>query len=84
MISLFPGANGNPPLQAISLKNLYDQMILADWQRAFLNSGQVIADIYYTLLTLQQFMRLQEEQTVMNVACHHQHQQCQHPRQSHS
>ena len=62
MMSLFPGAGGNPPMQAVDIKNLYYQMMPSEWQRAFLNSGQVITDPTYTLLSLQRFMTLQEEQ----------------------
>ena len=56
MMSLFPGANGQMPLQTVHVKNLYYQMMPVDWQRAFLNSGQVITDPTYTLLDLQWFM----------------------------
>ena len=48
MMSLFPGAGGNPPMQAVDIKNLYYQMMPSEWQRAFLNSGQVITDPTYT------------------------------------
>ena len=84
MMSLFPGVNGNPPLQAVNLMNLYYQMMPVDWQRAFLNSSQVIMDVNYTLLMLQCFITLQEEQTAMDVASHLQDQQHQHPRKAHS
>ena len=68
MMSLFPGAGGNPPMQAVDIKNLYYQMMPSEWQRAFLNSGQVITDPTYTLLSLQCFMTLQEEQNQADVA----------------
>ena len=50
-------------------------MMPVEWQRAFLNSGQVITNNNYTLLALQCFMTLQEEQNQADVArrCH-QHQ----------
>ena len=48
-------------MQVIDIKNLYYQMMPSEWQRAFLNSGQVITDPNYTLLSLQCFMTLQEE-----------------------
>ena len=38
MMSLFPGAGGNPPMQPVDIKNLYYQMMPSEWQRAFLNS----------------------------------------------
>ena len=62
MMSLFPGAGGNPPMQAVDIKNLSYQMMPFEWQQAFLNSGQVITDPTYTLLSLQRLMTLQEEQ----------------------
>ena len=68
MMSLFPGAKGNLPMQTIDVKNLYYQMMLADWQRAFLNSGQVITNANYTLLDLQRCMTLQEEQNLAMIA----------------
>ena len=75
MMSLFPGAAGNPPMQAVDVKNLYYQMMPGEWQRAFLNSGQVITDNNYTLLSLQRFMTLQEEQNQADVARCRQQQQ---------
>ena len=68
MMSLFPGANGNLPMQTEDIKNLYYQMMLVDWQHAFLNSGQVITNINYMLFDLQQFMTLQEEQNQATIA----------------
>lgn len=67
MMSLFPGTDDNPPLQPLDLKNLFYQMMPLDWQRAFLNSGQVITEPTYTLLSLQRFMTLQEEQNALDV-----------------
>ena len=75
MMSLFPGAGGNPPMQPVDIKNLYYQMMPSEWQRAFLNSGQVITDPTYTLLSLQRFMTLQEEQNQADVARRRQLQQ---------
>ena len=75
MMSLFPGPRGNPPMQAVDIKNLYYQMMPSEWQRAFLNSGQVITDPTYTLLSLQHFMTLQEEQNQVDVARRRQLQQ---------
>ena len=75
MMSLFPGAAGNPPMQPVDVKNLYYQMMPGAWQRAFLNSGQVITDNNYTLLSLQCFMTLQEEQNQADVTRHRQQQQ---------
>ena len=68
MMSLFPRAAGNPPMQPVNVKNLFYQMIPPEWQRAFLNSGQVITNNDYTLLALQHFMTLQEEQNQADVA----------------
>ena len=68
MMSLFPGTNGNLPMQTMDIKNLYYQMMPVDWQRAFLNSGQVITNMNYTLLDLQRFMALQEEQNQATIA----------------
>ena len=68
MMLLFPGAAGNPPMQPVDVKNLFYQMMPAEWQHAFLNSGQVITNNNYTLLSLQRFMTLQEEQTQAYVA----------------
>ena len=70
MMSLFPGANCEPPMQPVDIKNLFYQMMPGDWQRAFLNSNQVITDDKYTLLSLQCFMTLQEEQTSVDATCH--------------
>ena len=75
MMALFPGAGGNPPMQVVDIKNLYYQMMPSEWQRAFLNSGQVITDPNYTLLSLQRFMTLQEEQNQADVARRRQLQQ---------
>ena len=75
MMSLFPGAGGNPPMQAVDVKNLYYQMMPSERQRVFLNSGQVITDPTYTLLSLQRFMTLQEEQNQVDVARRRQLQQ---------
>ena len=75
MMSLFPGAAGNPPMQPVDIKNLYYQMMPGEWQRAFLNSGQVITDNNYTILSLQRFMTLQEEQNQTDVARRRQQQQ---------
>ena len=74
MMSLFPGAAGNPPMQPVNVKNLYYPMMPGEWQHAFLNSGQVITDNNYTLLSLQRFMTLQEEQNQADVARHCQQQ----------
>ena len=68
MMSLLPGANGNLPMQTVDIKNLYCQMIPADWQRAFLNNRQVITNANYTLLDLQRFMTLQEEHNLATIA----------------
>ena len=76
MMSLFPGAAGNPPMQPVNVKTLYYQMMPGEWQHAFLNSGQVITDNTYTLLSLQRFMTLQEEQNQADVARRRQQQQC--------
>ena len=57
-------------MQAVDIKTLYYQMMPPEWQRAFLNSGQVIMDLTYTLLYLQRFMTLQEEQNQADVARH--------------
>ena len=62
-------------MQAVDIKNLYHQMMPSEWQQAFLNSGQVIMDHNYTLLSLQRFMTLQEEQNQADVARHRQLQQ---------
>ena len=75
MMSLFPGAAGNPPMQAVDIKNLFYQMMPAEWQCAFLNSGQVITNNDYTLLELQRFMTLQEEQNQADIARRRQQQQ---------
>ena len=75
MMSLFPGAAGNPPMQPVDVKNLYYQMMPGEWQRAFLNSGQVTTDNNYTLLSLQRFMTLQEEQNQADVTRRRQQQQ---------
>ena len=75
MMSLFPGAAGNPPMQPVNIKNLYYQMMPGEWQHSFLNSGQVITNNDYTLLSLQCFMTLQEEQNQADVARHRQQQQ---------
>ena len=48
MMLLFPGAGGNPPMQAVDVKNLYYQMMPSEWQQVFLNSGQVITNPNYT------------------------------------
>ena len=76
MMFLFPGSHGNPPMQAVDVKNLYYQMMPSEWQCAFWNSGQGIMDPGYTLLSLQHFMTLQEEQNQGDVARHRQLQQC--------
>ena len=68
MMSLFPGANSNPLMQPVDIKNLFYQMMPGDWQRVFLNSGQVITDDNYMLLSLQRSMTLQEEQTLADFA----------------
>ena len=75
MMSLFPGAVVNPLMQPADVKNLFYQMMPAEWQRAFLNSGQVITNNDYTLLALQRFMTLQEEQNQADIARRHQQQQ---------
>ena len=72
MMSLFPGANGNLPMQTIDIQNLYYQMMPVDWLHAFLNSGQVITNVNYTLLDLQRFMTLQEEHNQATIAQQHQ------------
>ena len=68
MMSLFPGTTGNLPMQPVDVKNLFYQIMPAEWQWAFLNSGQVIMNNDYTLLALQHFMTLQEEQNQADVA----------------
>ena len=75
MMSLFPGAAGNPPMQPVDVKNLYYQMMPGEWQHAFLNSGEVITDNNYTILSLQRFMTLQEEQNQADMARRRQQQQ---------
>ena len=75
MMSLFPGAAGNPPMQPVDIKNLFYQMMPAEWQRAFLNSGQVITNNDYTLLALQRFMTLQEEKNQADMVRRHHQQQ---------
>ena len=40
-------------MQPVDIKNLFYQMMSAEWQHAFLNSGQVITNNDYTLLDLQ-------------------------------
>ena len=72
MISLFPGANGNLLMEPVDDKSLYYQMMPTDWQHVFLNSGQVITDDNYMLLSIQCFMTFQEEQTNTDAACRHQ------------
>ena len=62
-------------MQAVDIKNLYYQMTPFEWERAFLNSGQVIMDPNYSLLSLQHFMTLQEEQNQVDVAWRRQVQQ---------
>ena len=62
-------------MQAVDIKNLYYQMMPSEWQRAFLNSGQVITDPTYTLLSLQRVMTLQEEQNQADMARRRQLQQ---------
>ena len=76
MMLLFPGSHGNPLMQAVDVKNLFFQMMPSKWQQVFLNSGQVIMDPAYTLLSLQHFMTIQEEQNQADVARHCQLQQC--------
>ena len=44
LMSLFPGVAENPPMQPVDIKNLFYQMMPAEWQCAFLNSGQVITN----------------------------------------
>ena len=68
MMSLFPGMAGNPLMQPVDIKNLFYQMMPREWQHAFLNSGQVITNNDYTLLALQHFMSLQEEQNQTDMA----------------
>ena len=68
MMSLFPGVAGNPLMQPVNIKNLFYQMMPAEWQHAFLNSGQVITNNDYTLLALQCCMTLQEEQNQADMA----------------
>ena len=75
MMSLFLGAVGNLPMQPVDVKNLFYQTMPAEWQRAFPNSGQVIMNTDYTLLALQCFMTLQEEQNQADIARHHHQQQ---------
>ena len=75
MMSLFPGAAGNPLMQPVDIKNLFYQMMPSEWQWAFLNSSQVITNNDYTLLVLQRFMTLQEEQNQADVAQCRQQQQ---------
>lgn len=57
-------------------------MMPTDWQRAFLNSGQVITNNDYTLLALQRFMTLQEEQSAVNSARRRQRQTRDQPRRN--
>ena len=59
-------------MQAVDVKNLYYQMMPSEWQWVF---SQVITDPNYTLLSLQRFMTLQEEQNQADVAWHCQVQQ---------
>ena len=75
MMSLLLGAAGNPPMQLDDVKNLFNQMMPGEWHRAFLNSGQVITNNNHTLLSLQCFMTLQEEQNLADVARRHHQQQ---------
>ena len=75
MMSLFPGTAGNPLMQPVDVKNLFYQMMPAEWQWAFLNSSQVITNNDYTLLALQHFMTLQEEQNQADIARCRQQQQ---------
>ena len=74
MMSLFNGVAGNPPMQTVDVKNLFYQMMPAEWQGAFLNSGQVITNNDYTLLALPCCTTLQEEQNQADMAqcCHQQ------------
>ena len=65
LLSVFPGAGGNPPFQALDLKNMYYRMMPDPWKRSFLNSGQMLTDPNYTLLDLQRYMSLQEDQQQM-------------------
>ena len=76
MMSLFPGSHGNPLMQAVDVKNLYYQMMPSEWKCAFLNRSKVIMDPAYTLLSLQCFMTLQEEQDQADMARCHQLHQC--------
>ena len=63
LLSVFPGAGGNPPFQALNLKDY--QMMPDPWKRSFLNSDQMLTDPNYTLLDLQCYMSLQEDQQQM-------------------
>ena len=65
LLSVFPGAGGNPPFQALDLKDMYYRMMPDPWKRSFLNSGQMLPDPNYTLLDLQRYMSLQEDQQQM-------------------
>ena len=65
LLSVFPGAGGNPPFQALYLKNMYYGMMPDPWKRSFLNSSQMLTDPNYTLLDLQCYMSLQEDQQQM-------------------
>ena len=65
LLSVFPGAGGNPPFQALDLKNMYYRMMPDPWKWSFLNSGQMLTDPNYTLLDLQRYMSLQEDQQQM-------------------
>ena len=75
MMSLFPGSHSSPLMQAVDVKNLYYQMMPSEWQCVFLNSDQVVMDPGYTLLSLQRFMTLQEEQNQVDMAWRRQLQQ---------
>ena len=65
LLSVFPGVGGNLLFQARDLKNMYYRMMPDPWKRSFLNSGQMLADPNYTLLDLQCYMSLQEDQQEM-------------------
>ena len=65
LLSVFPGAGSNLPFQALDLENMYYRMMPDPWKRSFLNSSQMLTDPNYTLLDLQHYMSLQEDQQQM-------------------
>ena len=65
LLSVFPGAGRNPQFQTLVLKNMYYRMMPDPWKRSFLNSSQMLTDPKNTLLDLQRYMSLQEDQHQM-------------------